>query len=119
MARVRRKVYDSVKTGQWEREFHLTTNSGAAKHAMGRGSRRYFTFQYKSPREAAIEFRYIAASGPTMNKKGRQVVSAKTRCGQICCFKAQVTNVHKPRMSVSRICDEGHEVVFDSKGGYI
>ena len=31
----------------------------------------------------------------------------------------QVTDVRKPLMSVSKICDAGHEVVFNKTGGKI
>ena len=31
----------------------------------------------------------------------------------------QVTDINKSLMSVSRICDIGHQVVFNSNGGYI
>ena len=31
----------------------------------------------------------------------------------------QVTDVQTPLMSVSRVCDEGHRVVFTRDGGYI
>ena len=34
-------------------------------------------------------------------------------------FKAQVTDVHHPFMSVSHMCDKGNRVVFESQGGYI
>ena len=44
---------------------------------------------------------------------------AVSSSGQEIMFKAQVTDVHRPLMSVSRICDRGNRVVFDSQGGYI
>ena len=44
---------------------------------------------------------------------------AVTQGGQEIMFKAQVTDVHRPLMSVSRICDKGNRVVFESQGGYI
>ena len=31
----------------------------------------------------------------------------------------QVTNVRKSLMSVSKICDAGHRVIFEKQGGYI
>ena len=44
---------------------------------------------------------------------------AVTHGGQEITFKAQVTDVHRPLISVSRICDKGNRVVFESQGGYI
>ena len=34
-------------------------------------------------------------------------------------LKLQVTDVQRTLLSVSKICDSGHEVVFRSDGGYI
>ena len=52
--------------------------------------------------------RYVTAKGQTMSTKGHK-----------CMLNLQVTDVKKPLMSVARICDAGHEVVFQSGGGYI
>ena len=54
-----------------------------------------------------------------MVNQGEQVVSATTGSGQRCRFKLQVIDVHCPLMSVSRICDAGHRVVFEANSGYI
>ena len=37
----------------------------------------------------------------------------------MCEFKMQVTDVRKPLMSVSKICDAGHSVTFRRDGGEI
>ena len=34
-------------------------------------------------------------------------------------MRMQVTDVRKSLMSVGRVCDEGHRVVFESDDGYI
>ena len=46
-------------------------------------------------------------------------VKVRTKEGHKCVMKMQVTDVQKPLMSVSRICDAGHRVVFLRDGGYI
>ena len=46
-------------------------------------------------------------------------MSAVTSQGHEIELKAQVTDVHRPLMSVSRICDRGNRVVFEAQGGYI
>ena len=61
----------------------------------------------------------VAANGTKMVNQGEQVVSATTGSGQRCRFKLQVTDVHRPLMSVSRLCDAGHRVVFEANSGYI
>ena len=43
-------------------------------------------------------------------------VSEESRHG---IHKAQVLHVHKPLKSVSRICDVGHKVMIESKGGCV
>ena len=50
---------------------------------------------------------------------GEKEVKVVTKEGSRCTLKMQVTNVTKPLMSVSRICDAGHRVVFEDKGGCI
>ena len=37
----------------------------------------------------------------------------------MCNLRMQVTHVRKPLMSVSRVCDQGHEVIFRRDGGVI
>ena len=59
------------------------------------------------------------ANGHRTSNRGEQQVMAVTHSGQGIKFKAQVTDVHRPLMSVSRICDKGNRVVFESQGGYI
>ena len=54
-----------------------------------------------------------------MVNQGDQVVCSTTGSGQRCRFKLQVTDVHRPLMSVSRICDAGRRVVFEANSGYI
>ena len=54
-----------------------------------------------------------------MNNKGEKDVKVRTKEGHKCVMKMQVTDVQKPLMSVSRICDAGHRVVFLRDGGYI
>ena len=62
---------------------------------------------------------YTVANGAQTTGQGEQLVTAITPTGQMCNFKAQVTGVKRPLMSVSRICDGGNIVFFNSDGGYI
>ena len=54
-----------------------------------------------------------------MANKGEKDVKVITEEGHKCMLKMQVTDVKKPLMSVSRICDAGHRVVFEANGGSI
>ena len=42
-----------------------------------------------------------------------------TNEGAKCTVRMQVTNVRKSLMSVSKICDAGHRVIFEKGGGHI
>ena len=61
----------------------------------------------------------MTANGSLTNNKGEKDVKVRTKEGHKCVMKMQVTDVQKPLMSVSRICDAGHRVVFLRDGGYI
>ena len=47
------------------------------------------------------------------------MVNILTKEGSRCAIRMQVTDINKSLMSVSRICDTGHKVTFDSEGGVI
>ena len=63
--------------------------------------------------------KYVTANGSYMMNKGEKEVKVRTTEGHKCMLKMQVTDVNKPLMSVSRICDAGHTVTFNREGGVI
>ena len=101
----------------YEKHLDLTIDSGAAEHVIGPRTLPQVPVQASEGSKKGVC--YVTANGMKMANQGEQVVSATTGSGQSCRFKLQVTNVHRPLMSVSRICDTGHRVVFEAKGGYI
>jgi hypothetical protein len=62
---------------------------------------------------------YVTANGTTMPNRGEKHIQVITNEGHRCLLNMQVTDVKKPLMSVARICDAGHEVIFSAKGGVI
>ncbi len=46
-------------------------------------------------------------------------MKVETKEGHLCNLNIQITAVNKALMSVSKICDAGHEVVFSKEGGKI
>lgn len=46
-------------------------------------------------------------------------MTVRTTVGHNCMLKMQVADALKPLISVSRICDARHGVVFHNQGGYI
>ena len=61
----------------------------------------------------------MTASGDVMENQGEKQVKVLTQEGHRCKLTMQITDVRKPLMSVSRICDAGHSVTFRRDGGYI
>ena len=92
----------------------LTIDSGAAEHVVGPQD-----LPHLPTGTSRKHIQYTMANGQKTSNKGEKHVKAVTRDGHEISFKAQVTDVHRPLMSVSRICDKGHRVVFESHGGYI
>ena len=92
----------------------LTIDSGAAEHVVGPQD-----LPHIPTSTSRKHVQYTMANGQKTSNKGEKHVKAVTRDGHEISFKAQVTDVHRPLMSVSRICDKGHRVVFESHGGYI
>ena len=99
----------------WVKHVDLTIDSGAAEHVVGPKDMPHVPVTHSR----AKDVEYIMANGKRIANSGEQHVSATTPSGHTCNFTAQVTAVHKPLMSVSRICDGGNRVVFEAAGGYI
>ena len=96
------------------KRIELTIDSGAAEHVVGPQDLPHIPM---APSRKHVQ--YTMANGHKTSNRGEQQVMAVTEGGQEITFKAQVTDVHRPLMSVSRICDKGNRVVFESQGGYI
>ena len=62
---------------------------------------------------------HVAANGTVMPNIGENRVKVYTTDGGKCELHMQVTDVRRPLMSVSKICDAGHEVIFTKSGGKI
>ena len=96
------------------RKVVLTIDSGAAEHVVGPRD-----LPHVRTVPSSSNATYTMANGAQTVGRGEQQVSATTAAGQVCNFRAQVTDVRRPLMSVSRICDGGNTVFFNSSGGYI
>jgi hypothetical protein len=62
---------------------------------------------------------YISASLGVMDNMVEKHVRVETSEGHTCTMNMQVADVQKALMSVSKICDAGHHVVFTKTGGKI
>jgi len=95
----------------------ITIDSGASENVIGAEMAPRVRIR---PSQGSREgVRYVAANGESMPNRGEKHIQVLTSEGHKCVLNMQVTDVKKPLMSVARICDAGHEVVFASSGGYI
>ena len=62
---------------------------------------------------------YVNANGSKMPSRGEKLVPVNIGGGDHCALKLQVTDAQRTLLSVSKVCDGGHEVVFRSDGGFI
>ena len=63
--------------------------------------------------------KYVAAAGKVIPNEGEKRLRVITEEGHGCNLKMQITAVNKALLSVSKVCDAGHEVTFTSEGGKI
>ena len=111
------EVSQVESSSEAEHIVELTIDSGAAENVMGMDVVPEVPLKSSAGSRAGVE--YLAANGTRMPNRGEKAVPIVTSEGQRCMLNMQVTDVRRPLMSVSRICDAGHRVVFEADGGYI
>ena len=62
---------------------------------------------------------YTAASGAPIANMGQLLVRFAAADGRCCALPAQIAAVQKPLVSVSRLAEAGHQVVFGASSGCI
>ena len=97
------------------RKLVLTIDSGASENVIGHSVVPGCPTRPSAGSRAGVS--YVAANGMQMPNRGEKRVRVRTKEGCCCELKMQVTDVRKPLMSVSKICDAGHRVTFWSTGG--
>ena len=98
------------------RFIELTIDSGAAETVTGKDQLPQFK-TLSNPNDERTS--YVLPSGAELKHNGEKRVNIVTEEGSKCTIRMQVTDINKSLMSVSRICDTGHRVTFDSDGGVI
>ena len=107
----------SVSSEHQDSDIWFTIDSGASENVIGPDMAPQFpTRPSKGSREGLS---YVTANGSFMPNRGEKEMRVTTAEGNHCMLRMQVTDVHKPLMSVARICDAGHEVTFKRNGGVI
>ena len=99
------------------RKLVLTIDSGASENVIGQDAVPGCPTRPSVGSRAGVT--YVAANSTQMPNRGEKRVNVRTKEGCCCELKMQVTDVRKPLMSVSKICDAGHRVTFWSTGGEI
>ena len=95
----------------------LTIDSGAGENVMSEHMAPKTPVEYSKEQDAGVV--YTAANGEIMPNRGKKVLRVITKEGQAKAMNMQITDVNKALMSVAKICDAGHSVVFTSDGGFI
>ena len=92
------------------RNIEMTIDSGAAETVTSEGEMPEFpTLKPGGPER---DTKYVLPDGGTVDNQGEKHVEVVTKEGAKCTVRMQVTQVRKSLMSVSRVCDAGHNVVF-------
>jgi hypothetical protein len=95
----------------------MTVDSGASDTVVNRS---HVLIGEVTPSEGSRRgLKYVAASGQAMYNEGEKTVEVESTEGHLCSLKMQVSQVNKPLLSVSKVCDHGHEVVFNKDDGKI
>ena len=99
------------------RVIEMTIDSGAAETVTGEDEiPEVSTIKPTGPER---ETKYVLPDGTLVDNTGEKHVDITTSEGSKCTVIMQVTNVRKSLMSVSKVCDAGHKVIFTKGGGYI
>ena len=100
-----------------ENKLKLTLDSGAAESVIP--SQVAPHIEVVKPACPERNTNYVMANGEVARNRGEKHIPVQTAEGEQCLVRVQVTDVTKTLMSVGKICDAGHRVVFDKGGGYI
>lgn len=100
-----------------QKSIWITVDSGASENVIAEKMAPMTKTRPSRGSQSGVQ--YVTANGSCVKNQGEKHLKVVTQEGQKCTINMQVTDVQKPLMSVSRICDAGHRVVFTKEGGYI
>ena len=95
----------------------ITIDSGAAESVINEEHAPMIQTTPSQGSRSGVE--YVNANGATMPNRGEKYIPIKTENGSECTVRMQVTDVKRTLLSVGRVCDTGHEVIFHKNGGFI
>jgi hypothetical protein len=94
----------------------FTVDAGAAEIVCEKSDAKEFPTIYGGSESLT---KYIMPNGEIVENDGEKHLKVKTAEGEKFIVRTQLTDVRKPLMSVSKVCDEGNIVVFKQNGGCI
>ena len=95
----------------------LTIDSGAADHVIPPDWIPGFVTKPSLGSKRGVK--YVAANGSRIPNLGQMVVAFENSLGTVGKIIFQVAEITKPLVSVSKLIDDGHQVVFDQRASYI
>ena len=114
---IERTVPDQVNHVSDSQYLELTVDSGAAENVMPKYMAPKTPVEHSEEQAAGVV--YSAANGDLMPNRGMKSVPILTGEGQPRKINMQITDVNRALMSVAKVCDAGHTVLFTSSGGVI
>ena len=108
---------DQVNNVNNSQFMEITVDSGAAENVMPEYMAPGTPVEYSDEQAAGVV--YSAANEDLMPNRGKKSVPIITGEGQARKVNMQITDVNRALMSVAKVCDAGHTVLFTSKGGVI
>ena len=115
MSQPSRKAVE-VNALEENKKIKFTVDSGAAETVCKKSDAKDFPTIYGGSESLT---KYIMPNGEIVENDGEKHLKVKTAEGEKFIVRTQLTDVRKPLMSVSKVCDEGNIVVFKQNGGYI
>ena len=95
--------------------FEIALDSGAVDHVADSVEAPGYTVDANSKSTQ----RFAAANGDPIDNRGEMILNLTTTAGHPIQSKFQVCDVSRPLWSVSKVCDSGCTVTFDSKGATV
>jgi hypothetical protein len=99
-----------------KKKIKFTVDSGAAAAVCEKSDAKDFPTIYVGSESLA---KYLMPNSEVAENDGEKHLKVKTAEGEKFIVRTQLTDVRKPLMSVSKVCDEGNIVVFKQGGGRI
>ena len=95
----------------------ISVDSGAAENVMPEHMAPKFKVRHSEEQDMGVV--YSAAKGETMPNRGKKNLKVTTNERQVRMLNMQVTDVSPSLMSVVKVCDVRHMVLFTENGGVI